>query len=123
MKRNLIEWAVLLASVAAIVLLVAVLVVEALGESRPADPRVEVRPGEARAGALGWIVPATVTNGGDAAAEALLLEASATVGGEPETSQVEVDFLPAQTAVDIAFAFSAPPDGAVSVRLIGFRLP
>ena len=123
MKRNVVEWAVLVASVAAILVLVGVLLIAALGESQPADPRVELRAGEARAGALGWIMPATVTNGGDEAAEDVVLEASATVAGQTETSEVVVEFLPAQTAVEIAFAFSAKPDDAVSVRLIGFRLP
>lgn len=123
MKRNIVERIVLGASVAAIALLVAVLVLEAVGEARPADPQVEVHLAEARLGSLGWIVPATVANGGDEAAEAVVLEASASVGGQNETRRLELDFLPARTEVDIAFAFSAPPDGAVVVRLIGFRLP
>jgi len=123
MKRNVVEWAVLVASVAAILVLIGVLLIAALGESRPADPRVELRTSEARAGTLGWIVPATVTNGGDEAAEDVVLQASATVGGQTEASEVVVEFLPAQTAVEIAFAFSAQPEGAVTVRLVGFRLP
>ena len=123
MRRNVVEWAVLVASVAAILVLVGVLLIAALGESQLADPRVELHTSEARAGALGWIVPATVTNGGGEAAEDVVLEASATVGGQTEISEIAVEFLPAQTAVEIAFAFSARPEGALSVRLVGFRLP
>ncbi|MDP8905391.1 MAG: hypothetical protein M3N29_08775 [Chloroflexota bacterium] len=123
MKRNLIEWAVLLTSVVAIALLVAVLVLEGLTEARPADPRVELRPAEARQGTIGWIVPASVSNGGDAAVQALVLEASATVGGTVETSELEVDYLPAGTSVEVAFAFSGPPSGQVAVRLVGYRQP
>ncbi len=123
MKRNIVEWAVLAVSVLAIALLVATLVVEGLSERRPANPQVELRPEEARQGSLGWIVPATVFNEGDQAAEAVVIEATATVAGESETSELEVNFLPAATEVEIAFAFSAAPSGEVTVRLVGFRVP
>lgn len=123
MKRNIVEWLVLAVSLAGIVALAAVLVVEGLSEGRPADPRVELRIAEARQGTLGWIVPAVVSNGGGEAIEAVLLEASAPVGGKPETSEVELDYLPARTTVDVAFSFSAEPSGPVSVRLVGYRVP
>lgn len=117
------EWAVLAASVAAIVLLAAVLVVEGISEARPPDPTVELRHAEGRQGVLGWIVPASVSNGGDDAAESVVLEASATIDGESEVSELEVNFLPAGTTVEVAFAFSAQPSGDVTVRLVGFRVP
>ncbi len=123
MKRNVIEWAVLIASVAGIVLLVAVLVVEGLTESRPPDPQVELRPAEGRTGTLGWIVPADVSNGGDEAVEAVVLEATATVGDVDEVSELEINFLPAGTTVEVAFAFSGRPAGEVEVRLVGYRVP
>lgn len=123
MKRNAVEWLVLLVSIGGIVVLVGALVLQGLSEVRPADPGVELRTAEARQGPLGWMLPATVSNGGDEAAEAVVFEASATVAGEEETSEVEVDFLPAGTDVEITFAFSAPPDGEVTVRLVGYRLP
>jgi uncharacterized protein (TIGR02588 family) len=122
-KRNVIEWSVLVASVAGIVLLVAVLVAEGLTEGRPADPVVELRPAEARQGTLGWIIPGTVSNGGDEAAEAVILEASAVIGSEPETSEIEVNYLPAGTTVEVAFAFSRQPASEVTVRLVGYRVP
>ncbi len=123
MKRNLVEWAALLISVAGIAVLVSVLVVAALTETQPADPRIELHMAEARSGQLGWIVPATLFNEGDEAVEAVILEASATVGGEMEVSEMEVDFLPAGTSVEVAFAFSQQPDGAIDVRLVAYRLP
>ena len=123
MKRNAVEWTVIAVSVLAIGLLVGVLVVEGLCESRPPDPTIEVRLDEAREGALGWIVPATVTNDGDEAAEAVVIEATATVNGLDETSEQAINFLPAGTEVELAFAFSAEPDGAITVRLLGQRLP
>jgi uncharacterized protein (TIGR02588 family) len=122
-QRNVIEWAVLATSVVAIVALVGVLVIQGLHENQPANPRVELRRDESRAGPIGWIVPADVVNDGDEPAEAVLIEASAQVGGEEETSEIDIDYLPAGTTVEIAFAFSAEPEGEVSVRLVGFRVP
>lgn len=123
MKRNAVEWAVVIISILSIALLVGVLVVEGFNLSRPPDPTIELRQSEARQGTLGWIVPATVTNAGDQAAEAVVLEATATVEGETEASELEVNFLPAGTEVEIAFSFSGEPTGEVTVRLVGFRVP
>lgn len=122
-SRNVVEWAVLALSVLSIGVLVGALVVEGLSESRPPDPRVELLTDQARAGAAGWIVPAEVVNDGDQAAQAVVLEASATVDGKEETSEIEIDYVPAATTVEIAFAFSAEPDGEVTVRLVGYRSP
>ena len=123
MRRNIVEWAVLGASIVGIVMLAGVLVSEGLSETRPPDPTVELRLAEARQGAAGWIVPASVSNGGDEAAEAVVLEAGATVDGREEISELEVNFLPAGTTVEVAFGFSARPSGDVVVRLVGFRVP
>ena len=123
MKRNAVEWVVLGVSVVGIVVLVGALIIEGLGGRRPADPAMEVRTAEARQGAQGWIVPVTVRNAGDEAAEAVIFEAQATVGGNNEASQLEVDFLPAGTSVDAAFAFTAQPAGEVTVRLVSYRVP
>lgn len=123
MKRNAVEWIVLATSVIAILALVVVLVIEGLASARPADPQIELRPAEARQATLGWIIPATLSNAGDEAVEAVLLEASAQVGEAPEVSSLEVDFLPAGTDVEVAFSFSRQPSGDVTVRLVGYRVP
>jgi uncharacterized protein (TIGR02588 family) len=122
-QRNIVEWIVLVTSVVAIALVVGVLVVEGLQEQAPANPRVELLADQARPGEEGWIIPANISNAGDEAAEAVVIEASAEVGGETERSELELDFLPAGTTVEVAFAFSAQPDGEISVRLVGFRIP
>jgi uncharacterized protein (TIGR02588 family) len=122
-RRNALEWAVLIISVVAIVALVGVLIAEGLNEGRPASPSIELRQADARQAPAGWIIPADATNDGDEAAVAVVFEASAQVAGEQETSEIEIDFLPGSTSVEVAFAFSAQPDGEVSVRLVGFRLP
>ena len=123
MKRNVVEWAVLAVSALGIAVLVAALVLTGLGESRPANPQVQLHLDKAHQGTLGWIIPATVSNEGDEAAEAVTLEAEASVGGELEVSELEVPFLAAGSSVELAFAFSAQPSDEVTVRLVGLRLP
>ncbi len=123
MKRNPLEWAVLGTSVLAIVVLVVVLVMEGLDGGGPANPTVELRPDEGYQGGIGWIIPATVQNVGDESAEAVVIEAEATIDGESEVSELEVPFAPAGSTIDVAFAFSARPEGDVALRLISFRVP
>jgi uncharacterized protein (TIGR02588 family) len=122
-RRNAVEWTVLGISILAIAAVVLALVLEGLHENSPADPRVELRLGEARQGALGWIVPATVTNAGDEAAEVVIIQASATVAGEEEAVEVEIDFLPSGTDVEVGFVFSAQPEGEIEALLLSFRSP
>ena len=122
MKRNWLEWIVLVASGVAIVVLVAILAATGLfGGDRPPSPVVALRTEEGREAPAGWIVPATVRNEGDVAAQAVVLEASAMVAGQEELSELEVDYLPPGTEVEIEFAFSARPDGEVEVRIVGMQ--
>jgi uncharacterized protein (TIGR02588 family) len=101
------------------------LVVDGLvDEGRPPEPVVTLRPGEAYEGEHAWYLPATVANRGDSAAEAVLLRAVASVGDAvEEEAEVTVDYLPSGTEVEVTFAFSVEPDGEVTVRPVGFRLP
>ena len=122
-RRNVVEWVVLGVSVLAIAAVVLTLVLEGLNENAPADPRIVLRAGEARQGALGWIVPGTVTNGGDEAAESVVIEATATVEGEEESVEVEIDFLPSGTEVEVSFTFSSQPQGDIAAQLLSFRSP
>ncbi|HYI22959.1 MAG TPA: hypothetical protein VEX62_10020 [Candidatus Limnocylindrales bacterium] len=123
MKRNPLEWVVLGTSVLAIIVLVGVLVVEGLSPGGPANPTVDLRPDEGYQGGIGWIIPATVHNLGDESAEAVVIEAEATIDGESEVSELEVPFAPAGSTIDVAFAFSGRPEGEVTLRLISFRVP
>ena len=122
-KRNIVEWAVLVISVVSIGVLVGALVLTGLNENTPADPQVELKLDEARMGQLGWTLPATVRNEGDMTAEAVVIEATATVDGEEESSEIEIAFLPAGSEEDVVFAFSAEPESEVTVRLVGYQLP
>ena len=124
MKRNWLEWIVLIGSALLIAAIAGFLVVDGLtAEGSPPAPTVTIDRDAAYEVEGAWFVPATVRNDGDAAAEAVLLRATATVGGEEEESELTVDYLPAGTDVHMTFAFSGEPDGEVSVRPIGFRLP
>lgn len=124
MRQNWVEWVVLAISAAAVVGLVGFLLVDGMtDEANPPAPRVELQIDAAYEVPGGWIVPATVTNAGDRAAEALVLRATATVDGIEEESEITIDFLPAGTDVEISFGLSAEPDGEVTVQTVGFRLP
>lgn len=124
MRQNWLEWVALGVSLAAVMGVVGFLVVDGIiDEGRPPSPVVELRADTAYATAHGWLVPATVTNDGDVAAEALVLRGTATVGGEVEEGELTVDYLPAGTSVEVSFGFSDEPDGSVTVQVIGFRLP
>jgi len=123
MRQNALEWAALAISAVAIGLVAVLLVVEGLGPMTAADPALTLRPEEGRAVALGWSVPGTLSNEGRDAAEAVVVEAVASVGGTEETSEVEVMFLPGGSSVDVEFGFSAEPEGEIATRLVGYRVP
>ena len=124
MRQNWVEWVALAISALAVIGVVGFLVVDGLGdEGQPPTPIVELRRSEAYATDHGWILPATVTNDGDRAAEALVLRATATVAGGEEESELTVDYLPAGTSVEVSIGFSAEPEGEVTVQVVGFRLP
>jgi uncharacterized protein (TIGR02588 family) len=124
MRQNWLEWVALVVSVLAVLGVVGFLLVDGLqDEGRPPLPVVEVQAADAYGTEHGWLVPASVMNDGDSAAEALVLRASAEVEGEAEEAELTVDYLPAGTEVEVTFGFSAAPDGDVSVQVIGFRLP
>lgn len=124
MRQNWLEWVVLAVSTAAVVGLVGFLLVDGvMDQGRAPEPRVELQTDEAYEADGAWLVPATVTNDGDEAAEAITLRAAATVDGAEEESEVDIDFLPPGTDVDVTFGFGAAPDGEVTVTIVGFRLP
>jgi uncharacterized protein (TIGR02588 family) len=122
--RNWLEWLALGIGSAALVAVLAILIADGLGGGDlPPDIAIELHVEEAYETDQGWLLPATLTNLGDEAAEALDLEAVATVAGIEETSALQVDYAPSRSDVEITFGFSAAPDGEVEVRVVGFRLP
>ena len=124
MRQNWLEWGALAASVLAVIGVIGFLTVDGISdEGRPPTPVIELLDAEAYQTDHGWILPAELTNDGDTAAEALVLRATATVDGAEEENEISIDYLPAGTAVDISFGFSAEPEGEVTVQVVGFRLP
>lgn len=123
MRRNWLEWLILGVSVAAIVALVGYLGFEALQGERPAQITIEAHPDEARDSAAGWELPLTVRNDGRESALAVVIEARASIGGAEETSELVLELLAPGTEASLVAAFSGPPDGQVSLRLVGYEAP
>jgi uncharacterized protein (TIGR02588 family) len=122
-RRNWLEWLILAASVAAIVLLVGYLGAQAIGGDEPPDIRVEAHADQARATATGWELPVTVRNDGGLPAAAVAIEATATVDGADETSEITLELAAPGTETDLVIGFSAPPEGEVTFRLVGYEAP
>lgn len=124
MRQNWAEWAALAVSVIAVVGIVGVLVVDGIfTDEGPPEPVVELQVAAGYETAAGWILPATITNDGDEAAESVVLRATTSIAGAEEESELTIDYLPAGTHVDVSFGFSAEPDGEVTVQTVSFRLP
>jgi uncharacterized protein (TIGR02588 family) len=124
MRSNWLEWLALTISVVALVGVVGFLVVDAIvDEGRPPSPAVELRVADAYDAPAGWLLPATVRNDGDMAAEKVAVRAVAEVGGTSEESELTIDYLPSGSNVQVTFGFSAEPEGEVRVQVVGFRLP
>lgn len=124
MRRNWLEWAILVSSVAVVVALVGYLLVSGLVNGGPAVIRAEVTAAEAAEGPDGgWIVPLTVHNEGGKAAVSIVVEATATIAGADESSELSIDLLAAGSEVDLFLGFSGRPEGEVQVRVVGFETP
>jgi uncharacterized protein (TIGR02588 family) len=122
-RRNALEWLILGASVVTIVLLAGYLAVRALGADDPPDIRVEARPSEARTTEIGWELPVAVRNEGELPAAAVLIEATATIGGATETSEIALELAAPGTETDLVVGFTAAPEGEVTFRLVGYEAP
>lgn len=124
MPRDWVQWAAAILGAVTVALVVGILVVDgAAGDGTPPMPSVAVHSEEGYETPTGWVVPATLTNDGSTAAEAVILVATASVSGSDERSELTVDYAPPGSEVDVAFGFSARPEGEVEVRVVGFRLP
>lgn len=124
MNRNWLEWAILVVSVALVVGLVGYLLVSGLATGGPAIIRLEATAPEAADGPDGgWLVPVTVRNEGGSAAVSIVVEGTATVAGTEQSSQLTVDVLATDSAVDLVLGFSGRPEGEVHLRVVGFETP
>lgn len=124
MKRNALEWVILIASLAAIIGVVGFLVVEAVADGgRPASVGAVVDMDRGVATDDGWLMPVRVYNRGGSAALSVAVEVKAIVGGAEEVSELTVDVLAGGSEVELQAGFSAEPDGDVAVRVVGLETP
>lgn len=124
MKRNWLEWLILLVSTGLVIAVVGYLLVSGLSSRGPAVIRTEVLTAEASDSPDGgWLVPLTVRNEGGTAAGAIVVEATATIDGAEESSELTVDLLAAASEVELVLGFSGRPEGEITVRVVGFETP
>lgn len=120
--RNWVEWVVLVISVVAVTSVVGVLIFDGVtGTEGPPKPIVKLHPDKAYITSTGWLLPATVSNEGERSAESVTFLATATVQGQEQEAEVNVDYLPAGTDVSVTFGFSGKPEGGIVVRVTGLR--
>lgn len=123
MRRNWLEWVVLIVSLMLIVSIAIVLGIGGLiGTQAGPELRIELEATPEQRGES-WVVPAVIRNEGDAAAQNVVVEATAEVEGESQVSQLTIDFAPPGSRAEVVFAFSAEPRGAVTARVVGYELP
>lgn len=124
MRRNALEWAILVASLVAIVGLVGFLLLEAVADGgRPAAVGATADIERGTAVDNGWLVPIRVYNRGGAAALSVAVEVTATVGDEEEVSELTVDVLAGGSEVELLAGFSDQPEGDVEIRIVGLETP
>lgn len=124
MKRNALEWVILVTSLAAILGLAGFLVFEAVVDGgRPASVGAVADMDRGAASDDGWLIPVRVYNRGGSAAQSVGVEVKATVGGAEEVSELTVDVLAGGSEVELLAGFSGQPDGDVAVRIVGLETP
>ena len=123
MRRNIVEWLVLVGGALSVLALVAALVGQSIGSSRPPVIEATVLVDEAAASDLGWTVPVEVRNVGGRSAAGVVIDAVATVGGVEEVASVDIDLLAGSGRAVRVIAFSAEPEGDVQLRLVGYTAP
>ncbi len=123
MRRNWLEWVILAFSVLAIAALVLYLGYETVSGDEPPDIRIEAAAGGGRATTSGWELPIVIRNEGGLPAAAVIVEATATVDGTEETSELVLDLVAPGTEADMVVGFSGQPEGEVTFRLVGYEAP
>lgn len=121
-RKNWLEWTVFAGGLALLLAVVGFLVVEAIAaEGRPATLSVELgEPTRRDTEPAQVVVPVTVRNDGDRAAEAVLVE----VERGDERGQVEIHDVPRMSSRTGSVAF--PPSarsGELRARIVGYTEP
>jgi uncharacterized protein (TIGR02588 family) len=122
-QKNWLEWAVFALSALLITALISFLVYESatIGDAPP-DVHVEIGTAEPRAGY--FAVPIEVMNKGDHTAEGVQIEVVLKGGGEEETGEFEIAFLPRRGSREAWVTFkSDPQNGSLEARVLGYEKP
>ncbi|WP_421120909.1 CARDB domain-containing protein [Aquihabitans daechungensis] len=121
--RSTAEWLTFVASCAVLVIIVALIAVQLLGDRDPAAPETH-RVGEVRVVGGQHYVDVVVTNEGDATAADVQVTASLVIDGETTEGDQTIDFLAGGETADLVFVFDDPPeDGELTVAVSGFEVP
>jgi uncharacterized protein (TIGR02588 family) len=110
-------------SCAVLLVVVALVVVQLVGEHDPAAPEAH-RVGPVRVVGGQHFVDVAVTNGGDATAANVQVTASLVIDGESTEGDQSIDFLAGGETEDLVFVFDdAPSDGELTVAVSGYGVP
>jgi uncharacterized protein (TIGR02588 family) len=118
------EWAAAGISVVIVLAALASLLYEAVrGHGSPPEFDISVVTVEPKRG--GYLVRIRVVNTGASAAAQLVIEGKVTSpGGETESSQITLDYVPAQSERLAGLFFSSEPDRArLKIRALGYQDP
>lgn len=117
------EWVTFGVSLA-VLLLVALLIVLQVGESKePALPTV-IKTGPVEKAGDRWLVPVEIRNEGGETAESVKVMASLEIEGETLESDQEVEFLAKGESAEVAFLFEKDPaSGELEVTVAGYSIP
>ncbi|WP_068400137.1 CARDB domain-containing protein [Kribbia dieselivorans] len=117
------QWVTVAAAVAVLLVVVAVLVGQMLGSSRPAQPEVAV--GQTQRVGSTFQVPVTVRNEGDDTAANVQVSASLVIKGETVAEgDQSIDFLAGGEETEVVFVLPEDPaDGALTVHVTGYAEP
>lgn len=121
--RTTAEWVTFAVSCAVLLVVVALVVVQLVGEHDPAAPEAH-RVGPVRVVGGQHFVDVAVTNGGDATAANVQVTASLVIDGESTEGDQSIDFLAGGETEDLVFVFDdAPSDGELTVAVSGYGVP
>lgn len=121
--RSVAEWTTFVVSSLLVLLLLGLIASQSYQSDSPPAPEARVAgPMEERGGQ--FLVPVTVTNTGDEAAEAVQVLVSLDIDGEVTEGDQTVDFLSGDDEAELVFVFDDDPaDGDLTVQVTGFAVP
>ena len=124
-KKNWLEWAVFVVSLALVAGVLGFLVYDAL-KLEKLPPDLEVRLGAPVEHGQEFVVPVAVTNRGDQTAEGVQIEVTLEGGGggEPERGEFGIAFIPRRATREGWVVFRTDPRGArLTPRVLGYEKP